>query len=139
MTRQQRNSIQGLLDSFRSHKLHNQPDWRLELSARQSRPLEEVLKMYQRYTQTKSLTVVSQEFGINIKNLKKLFKRFNFKLFGTMTHRSPYQLGTKQPSSKTIDTLSLSYGDWNLKYDVKSKSLYYKQKKIAQNFVEQNL
>ena len=135
MTSEERNSIQEVLNKFRSHKLYSRPDWRLQATEEQRRPLESVQELYAYYQQTKSLVLVGEKYNIGFRIVHKLFKRYNLELFGSKTHRSPYEVGTKKPSTKHMDTLSLSQSQWNRKYHTQSKSLYYKLKKVATKFV----
>jgi len=138
MTIEQRDSIQQVLNTFRFHKLHKRPDWCLESVEKQITPLKLFQEYYEYYQQTKNLTVVSEKFGVRSDTLRKGFLRYNLDTFSKSPPRSRYRPGRQKPSVKTMDTLSLSQKEWNIKYSIKSRGLYYRRKKVATNFVTLN-
>jgi hypothetical protein len=144
MTQDQLNHVKQVLAEFRSSKVGKiKGDHRLETAEQQGTPFETVKQWYPIYL-AYGAKHLSKHIGIGPKQILDHFKKYNLTLRGRCDepnqNRAGYYLKVNEITQKHRDTLLLSCTQWNNKYGIKSKNLYYTTKKTFSKYLQdQNL
>jgi len=139
MTQEQRDLLHRELSDLKNRKAFNYTsDAQLLNGELSCVPYEKVKEMYET-CKLIGLKKTGEKYNKSNKNIIIHFQKYNFprvgRTYSLYEKEAILKKQTKSLTEKYQDSLTLGYTEWNLKYNTKSKSIYYKHKKVAKTFL----
>jgi hypothetical protein len=101
-------------------------------------PYEQVKEMYET-CKLIGMNKTCEKYNKGRKSIIMHFHRYNFprvgRTYSLYEKEAILKKQTKSLTEKCRDSLTLGFTEWNLKYNSKSSSSYYKYKKVAKKFL----
>lgn len=138
MTQEQRDILHRELSDLKNRKAFNSSDAQLLNGELSCVPYEQVKEMYET-CKLIGMNKTCEKYNKGRKTLMMHFQKYNFppvgKTYRLYENETIRKKQTKSLTQKYQDSLTLRFTEWNLKYNSKSSSSYYKYKKVAQTFL----